>query len=223
MGLTQITRYCESTRPDRTSATEFCEDLGLVLILFMSKALESLEHRESLQPHLRRYIRWLQFEVGHFHAGELRKLTTDDPKWKSLVQDTEKRENFRSQLGTTIQGRFFLRIGENVPGILKGDVDPLVFMFEGDFIPEFYREVNQKVICYEPLNSYLDILSHSNPGLKILEIGAGTGATTDFIVDALSTRGDIKSRTLNCANYDYTDISPAFFEAAKERYESYIG
>ncbi|KAL9074826.1 MAG: hypothetical protein Q9161_001964 [Pseudevernia consocians] len=222
MGLAQIKRYCESTRPNRTSANEFYEDLGLVLLLFMSNTLESLENRESLQPHLRRYIHWLQCQVGRFHAGELANLTPDNPKWRSLVQDTEYRENICTRLGTTIQGGFFLRIGENLPGILKGDVDPLAFMFQGDLIPEFYREVNQKVICYEPLNRYLDILSHNNPSLKVLEIGAGTGATTDFILDALSTSRDEKSKRLNCTNYDYTDISPAFFEAAKERYESYL-
>ena len=140
------------------------------------------------------------------------------------MQDIEYRQNICSRLGTTIQGGFFLRIGENRPGILKGDVDPLTFMLQGDFIPEFYGEVNQKVICYEPFNRHLDVLSESNPSLKMLEIGAGTGATTDFILDALSTHGDKKSKTLNCANYDYTDKPPAFFfEAAKERYESYIG
>ncbi len=223
MGLSQITKYCERMRPDRPSATEFYEDLQLVLIMFMSDTLDSLEGRESMQPHLRHYVHWLRHQVDRFRAGDLPNITTESSKWTSLVEDREYREAVCSRIGTTIQGKFFLRIGKNLPGILKGDLDPLTFMFQGDAIPEFYKEVNRRVICYEPLNSYLDLLSHSNPGLKVLEIGAGTGATTDFLLDALSTHGDTKSNTLKCTSYDYTDISPAFFEAAKERYEIYSG
>lgn len=220
MELSQIAKYCESTRPNRASATEFYEDLGLVLIMFMSNTLDALaqEGCENLEPHLRHYIHWLQYQVDRFHAGELPKLATDNPKWISIVQDPEFREALCNRLETTVQGKFFTRIGRNLLGILRGDLNPLAFMFQGEFIPEFYREINSKVICYEPVNRYLDAMSHSNPGLKILEIGAGTGSTTDFIMDSLSTRG-----ALSCAQYDYTDISPAFFEAAKERYEAYHG
>lgn len=86
-------------------------------------------------------------------------------------------------------------------------------MFEGEFIPEFYRETNSKVICY------LGLMSHSNLGLKVIEIGAGIGATTDYVLDTLSTGGDRKTGTLSCAQYDYTDISSAFLKAGRERFK----
>ena len=225
MEPSQVARYCESARPNRASVSDFYEDLGLVLIIFMSNALDTLanEDRQSSQPHLRQYIQWLQYQVDRFQAGKVPKLATDHPKWISLLQDSEYREALCNQLDVTVQGRFFARIGKHLLEILRGDLDPLAFMFEGDSIPDFYREVNSRVICYEPLNRYLDVMSHSNPGLKILEIGAGTGATTDLILDALSTRGDGKMNAVKCVQYDYTDISPAFFEAARQRYEAHNG
>ena len=94
-------------------------------------------------------------------------------------------------------------------------------MFQDDSVPEFYREVNSKVVCYEPLYRYLDAMSHKNPGLTILEIGAGTGASTDYILDALKSHDKGAASIRNCSQYDYTDISPAFFEAAADRYEPY--
>lgn len=120
-----------------------------------------------------------------------------------------------------MQGKFFVRIGRSLLQILKGDLDPLTFMFADDSVPEFYREVNSKVICWEPLYRYLDTMSHKNPGLKILEIGAGTGASTDFILDALKGHDNGAATVRNCSQYDYTDISPAFFGAALDRYERY--
>ena len=86
-------------------------------------------------------------------------------------------------------------------------------MFQDDSAPVFYREVNNnnKVICSEPLYKYLDARTHKNARLKVLEIGAGTGASTNFILDALKANDKEAATVLNCSRYDYTDISPAFF------------
>ena len=118
----------------------------------------------------------------------------------------------------TVQGKFFVRLGHNLVSMLRGDIDPLTFMFEDDAVPEFYREVNREVVCYEPLKKYLKLLCHKNPGFKMLEIGAGTGSTTDYILNALSSHPQSATGPLQCSQYDYTDISPAFFEGASERY-----
>ncbi|KAH7213281.1 putative hybrid PKS-NRPS enzyme [Fusarium redolens] len=55
-------------------------------------------------------------------------------------------------------------------------------------------------------------LSHRYPRLNILEIGAGTGGTTNSVLNAI---GDTYGR------YTYTDISAGFFEAAKTRFHSH--
>jgi NADPH:quinone reductase-like Zn-dependent oxidoreductase/acyl transferase domain-containing protein len=57
------------------------------------------------------------------------------------------------------------------------------------------------------LQKYLDDLAHKNPGMKILEVGAGTGRATS---DMLSTLGE------RYVEYGFTDASPTSIEKARE-------
>ena len=219
----QALKYCESARPPRDSTANFYEDLGYALVKFMSDTLDKLRNQkgEYCQRYLQNYVQWMEYEVRRFHANELPSLSADNPRWIALLQEVQSWELLCHRLELTVQGKFFVRIGKNLLQILTGSLDPLTFMFEDDSVPEFYREVNSKVICYEPLYRYLDTMSHKNPGLKILEIGAGTGSSTDFILDALKPHDKEATSIRNCSQYDYTDISPAFFEAAVDRFERY--
>lgn len=214
--------YCESARPHRDSAIDFYEDLGYALIKFMSDSLDALGDRKEAhrQEHLQKYIQWVKYELKRFHASEVPGLSDGSPKWADL-RHYQSWETLCQRLESSVQGRFFVRVGKSLHKILKGDLDPLTFMFEDDLVPEFYREVNDKVICYEPLFKYLDAMSHKNPGLKILEIGAGTGASTNFILDTLKGHEKDAATILKCSRYHYTDISPAFFGPAADRYEHY--
>lgn len=221
----QVLEYCERKRPHRASEADFYQDLGFVLIMYLSDALHALTEQDlcCLGPHLHQYVKWSSFQLERFHAGSLPNLSSSHSKWISLEHDMEYREILVSQLESTKQGKFFVRIGRSLLPILKGELDPLAFMFQDGWVPEFYREINKNVVCYEPFNEYIDLMSHKNPGLKVLEVGAGTGATTDFMLDALSSHEEGGVRTLDCAHYDYTDLSPAFFESAATRFERYHG
>ena len=214
----RLLSYCESARPLRASSAEFYEDLGYVLMMFISNTLDELVGAEflSTESHLRKYREWMKHQLDRFHKGELPGLAYGNSKWTSLMHDEEYREALCKRLESTAQGKLFIRVGKNLPRLLTGELEPLAFMFHGNSVPEFYAEVNRQVICWEPIYKYIDLMCHKNPGLKILEIGAGTGATTDLILNALGTDG---VATLKCAQYDYTDISPAFFEAASQRYK----
>ena len=219
----QALKYCETARSHREPTADFYEDLGYALVKFMSDTLDKLGNQkgESCQSHLQKYVQWMEYEVRRFHTSQLPSLSADNPKWTALRQEVQSWDNLCQRLESTVQGKFFVRIGRNLLQILRGDLDPLTFMFEDDSVPKFYREVNLKVVCYEPLYRYLDTMSHKNPGLKILEIGAGTGSSTDFILDGLKGYDKEATSILNCSRYDYTDLSPAFFEAARDRYERY--
>lgn len=223
LNLQQIRMCCEKPRPSRASAVAFYKNLDLVLLIFMSSALEALkdEERKISQPHLRQYFRWLNDQVNKFYSGELPNKAIDHPKWKAITENAEYQEELFKTIELTNQGKFFVRIGRNLIKMLQGTVDPLTFMFQDDFIPQFYREINHQVIYFEPLNRYLDLICHKNPKLNILEIGAGTGATTDYILEALSSREQRGTGTLSCSRYFYTDISLTFFEAASDRYRAY--
>lgn len=59
---------------------------------------------------------------------------------------------------------------------------------------------------------FLKHLTHSKPNLRILEIGAGTGATSQTILAHLI----LPNKQPLYSQYTFTDISPAFFSTAKE-------
>lgn len=213
--------YCEKGRPQRVSPVQFYEDLGFVLIKFMSNALEALAGRDldSSKSHLHRYIQWMKHKVAKFDAGELPNLSKVNPKWALIVQDKEYREALCNRLeSTNSQGKLFIKVGRNLLKMLTGELDPLSFMFQDNSVPDYYKELNADVVCFQPFVRYLEAMAHKNPGLKILEIGAGVGATTANILNALAPLGQ---GTPRYSHYDYTDISPAFFENAKDLYKSH--
>lgn len=216
----QLSSYCESARPGCAAPKEFYEDLGFMLISFASEALCLLigEAQERPTTHLTRYVDFLKHKVELFNLGELPYLSSENPKWTALVKDRMYRDEVCQRLESSIQGAFFIKIGRHLPEIIAGSLDPLTFMFQDDFVTEFYREVNDKVICYEPFYRYVELMKHKIPGLKILEIGAGTGATTQYILRALGAQEHDTGCSLSCSQYDFTDISPAFFGTASERF-----
>ena len=58
-------------------------------------------------------------------------------------------------------------------------------------------------------------LAHKNPRAKILEIGGGTGGTTEYALNALGIEDPL------AGSYDFTDISSGFFEAAQEKFQAW--
>jgi acyl transferase domain-containing protein len=216
--------YCERARPQRVSPTQFYEELGFVLLMFMSNALDALVGRDLdfSKSHLHRYIQWMKHKVGRFDAGKLPNLSKADPKWALIVQDKEYREALCNRLeSTNFQGKLYVKVGRNLLKIVTGELDPLSFMFQDNSVPDYYREVNAEVICFQPFVRYLEAMAHKNPGLKILEIGAGVGSTTGYILNTLAPFGEDQRGTPRYSRYDYTDISPAFFENAKDLYKSH--
>ena len=222
--------YCEKARPPNRTPVEFYNDLGYVLLMFISRTLEALMGREGLvnrsasepESHLHRYIQWMKHQIGRFDAGELQNLSPKNPKWTLLTEDREYREALCDRLETTnSQGKLFLKVGRNLPKLLTGELDPLSFMFQDDCIPNYYKEVNTDVLCFQTFATYLDAMSHKNPGLRVLEIGAGTGAVTEDILKVLAPLDGDQQCTPKFARYDYTDISPAFFEKAEETFKKH--
>lgn len=219
---TKALEYCENARPNRASPVEFYKVLEFVMLRFMSDALDALaevDNRDS-RPHLRDYVNWMKHQVGKFHAGELTNVSHSDVIWTSLIQGGNDMETICNSVESTNPlGSFFVKVGRNLLSMLNGQLDPLTFLFKDNFVSDYYREVNSSVICFEPFATYLDTLSHKNPELNILEIGAGFGSATKYILDALAAVNATEG-VYRYGHYDYTDISPAFFELAKETYGS---
>ena len=116
-----------------------------------------------------------------------------------------------------VEGEAVNLIGENLTQVLAGKIDPLTLLLEGGLFYRLYSD-DSSVRCYSHLNQYLRHLVFKNPDMKILEIGAGTGGTSLPVLRILTQDG----RPM-FANYDFTDISPGFFESAQSLLKEWLG
>ncbi|HEY2873547.1 MAG TPA: KR domain-containing protein, partial [Reyranella sp.] len=125
-------------------------------------------------------------------------------------------------LADSLTGRFGQRLeidlarrsGRALPGVLTGETDPLSVLF-GDADgggksvyadPPFARMLNAMVVS--ALRAAVDALP-AGRALRVLEIGAGTGAVFEALSNAVPA---------DKLAFTFTDISPAFVEAAEDRF-----
>ncbi|KAF1995549.1 hypothetical protein P154DRAFT_610722 [Amniculicola lignicola CBS 123094] len=118
-----------------------------------------------------------------------------------------------SSLG--VEGELLARIGPVLPSILSGEADALSLLLEDDLLYRVYRE-DSSSRCSTYLTEYVGCLVFKNPNMRILEVGAGTGGSTLPLLSTLSPTG----RSI-CKSYDFTDISPGFFEQARSTLEKW--
>lgn len=110
-------------------------------------------------------------------------------------------------------GEVIVRATEWSEAIFSGKIEAIEVLIQDGGLENIYRFIQALCDCAR----YFELLGHSNPTMKILEIGAGTGGTTAEVLRGLT--GDDGERMY--ARYDYTDISTGFFTAAQERFKDH--
>ncbi|KAL8853081.1 MAG: hypothetical protein Q9221_002112 [Calogaya cf. arnoldii] len=105
-----------------------------------------------------------------------------------------------------------VRVARNLEQVLTGKLDALELLFSDDLIQEYYRKAHDAPYTIGRVRTYIDAMSHKNPGMKILELGAGTEGATSSIVDT-------PERHPRYSEYAFTDISPSFFAKAQEQFQ----
>ena len=105
------------------------------------------------------------------------------------------------------------RCGPALPEVLRGRADGVDLLFSGSpNAADFYREAPAYGLLNRLAGEAAGKLAAALPEgrqLRVLEVGAGTGATTAAVLAALP-----EGRT----DYVFTDISPGFFGEAEERF-----
>jgi NADPH:quinone reductase-like Zn-dependent oxidoreductase/SAM-dependent methyltransferase len=206
-----------SLRRNEEEALRVAENFNLAVIAYISDALNVLrnDRLEDIPSHHKQYLAWLHLQEERFQNG---KILHQKPEWESIINDPEqKNQLFRRVIDSGPEGALTSRIGSNLIGILRQEIDLIQLMFGDELMESYYRELHGTESIHHLLRSYLDVYSHKYSELKILEIGAGTGGTTLPILEALYPNGQ-PSRV---ATYTYTDISPGFFEKAKDKFKSW--
>jgi pyochelin synthetase len=118
---------------------------------------------------------------------------------------------------------YFRASAEALPALLRGDQDPLKLLF-----PEGRLDVSDNLYADALFNRWANrvaaatvralaerVPDGTHPGpVRIVEVGAGAGGTSAAVLDALAGMD---------VDYLYTDLSPFFVEAGRQRFADHPG
>ncbi|KAI0157191.1 hypothetical protein GGR52DRAFT_582973 [Hypoxylon sp. FL1284] len=208
----QLRELCnaKTTKQDETEPAHFYQRLEAALIKSVEKTLGNLPQLviENAMPHEKRFLSSMQYLIEKHEASGTADEVADDSCAEFILDQVE-----RSNPSWSI----FPVIARNLERIFLGQTDVLEILFEAGLAENLYRSIFDH-ICDQRFYRYIELASHENPGLKIIEIGAGTGGMTRHVTGALRAL-ELRTGTSRFQRYDYTDISPSFFAKAKEEFD----
>jgi len=196
------------------------ERLSLLCSLETLRRVRDLPVGTSLS-HLEKFRTWLVAQRQRAVDGTYDHVP-DAPTLASLGPEHLGAEMLAAQVavdGTSGSevGKVMVRSVEFAEAIFRGEIDSIEVLIQQSGLENVY--IYMQSLCeYE---RYFELLGHSNPCLRILEIGAGTGGTTEGVLKGL-TRPDSNGQPLRrYSQYDYTDVSVGFFGNAQQRFKDY--
>jgi NADPH:quinone reductase-like Zn-dependent oxidoreductase/SAM-dependent methyltransferase len=205
-----------SVPPEEAPLDEDEDFQELLAYHYVQNATTSLSSAEveKMPPHLQKYMAWARhiFKKDHYE-----RLLQSFPRFA----DEHTREEYEDQQRSRSSAiELHVETGRQLLSILRGESDALNLLFKSGLAGRYYAN-EMFAANYKMLASYLDLCAHKNPSLKILEVGAGTGGATKPIIAALSNDNKQTGIT-RFEEYMYTDISPAFFEKAKDLFKGHV-
>ncbi|EJP60751.1 polyketide synthase [Beauveria bassiana ARSEF 2860] len=187
---------------DPLSEHEYAEraKFNSAALYYMDRTLNEMEGQELpiLPPHLAKFHLWAKTIIG---------------QEKSAVRH-QPVEILADVADCDAQGQLICRVGEHLPRILRGEVQPLEIMLTDDLLSRFYEEHKGYARGNRILARFARHLSDIKMGMRVLEIGGGTGAATLPVMEELSQGGDSLPEYLS---YTFTDVSAGLFEKAKKK------
>ncbi|KAH7400779.1 hypothetical protein DE146DRAFT_653958 [Phaeosphaeria sp. MPI-PUGE-AT-0046c] len=201
----------------KTEAIRLIESLAVLCMIYTSSRLTSLS---IASPHLQKFRSWLVTEVSRMSSGSYHWLPSAQ-EWSTLPPSSIQPlldQAFTDASANTDSAPIasvLLTVLDNCESICLDRVTGIEILLPNSGLASiytFYQDMTS-------LTPFFNALGHSQPTLRVLEIGAGTGGTTAHILSALQS--DTGTRMFG--TYMYTDISAGFFPAAKEKFKEYAG
>ncbi|KAH8586816.1 hypothetical protein B0O99DRAFT_748056 [Bisporella sp. PMI_857] len=175
--------------------------LEIAAINYIRDALDYLESRSATPSsnHLTMLFNWMHDELSKTPRTELMHGQSKNTLYHQVASMGQK-------------GALLTLIGPQLGKIVQGDVDALSLMTGNEMLNEYYYKQKALFSANKAVASFVRTMSHKNPTLRILEIGAGTGATTKSILEGF---GGINKQHAKFESYMFTDIGLSFLDLAR--------
>ncbi|EWG35889.1 hypothetical protein FVEG_00079 [Fusarium verticillioides 7600] len=206
----RLTRLCAANAvpKDDSAVLENHSKLCHTLEIVAARVLKHIDN-SKIPAELQRHVEWMEHHVS--------KLSADHQDEATKISDEELESRLAEVDSVLPAWKLYTTCARKLPEILSGELDPLQVVFESDQADIFYSDLFRNLCADGQLNYLLDLASHENPALRVLEVGAGTGGMTGHVISALQER-EKRTGGLAFSEYTYSDISPAFFDAASQRW-----
>ncbi len=196
-------------------------DLTLLSLIFINDALKTISDAdiEHMDAHHQKYVAWIKLKLSEFHSGHLPGASS---AWKGLLDDPELRARLSSSVASaSSQGKLFVEVGKSIPAVLRKEISYHELLFSGDLASNFYSDMFKTAHLERALVTFLDALAHKYPNMNILELGAGTGGLTEYVMNVFGREQGKKSSAPRFRQFCFTDISHAFLEKGRNRFSEY--
>lgn len=193
---------------DDADLKTFLPKMEIAMLAAARKAIASITETQLADSpkYMMRYVASMEHQLAQYPEPARLKLTDKD--LELILQECEIEKP---------DWRVFPMVARALPSILCGQTDPVDLLFSSKALEALYEPSFKRHEDVGLLKSFLDLASHENPSLQILEVGAGTGAMSRHVINALrSCERETGQRRF--AEYVYTDISAAFFENARSSF-----
>jgi NADPH:quinone reductase-like Zn-dependent oxidoreductase/malonyl CoA-acyl carrier protein transacylase/SAM-dependent methyltransferase/acyl carrier protein len=206
----QLTQVLNANAPSKDDSAVLANHSKLcrALELVAARTLKRID-KAKVPEDLLRHVEWMEHHVS--------KLSRKQQLEADTIIDDDVEARLMEVDSVLPAWKLYTTCARKLPEILAGELDPLQVVFESDQADIFYSHLFQNLCADGRLNYLLDLTSHQNPALRVLEVGAGTGGMTGHVISALQER-EKRTGGLSFSEYTYTDISPAFFETASQRW-----
>lgn len=188
---------------DLMNHTLLMEQISLINIKQVVDQLTDKD-RSGLDWHRSRVVAWMEHVLAMTRTG---KHPTCRSEWLDGTQ--EDIEVLLERLAPSVTGLLAGVVGANMLRFLRGETSMLEEARKDDVLSRFYKEDPESKTMNDRLGDLVGQIAFRYPRMKILEIGAGSGSATKSILERIGS---------SYHSYTFTDISPGFFEEAKQQF-----
>ncbi|KAJ5109662.1 hypothetical protein N7532_002307 [Penicillium argentinense] len=197
---------------------------GLICFHYILAMATRLKDVHSDQPHLMKWKAWILAESAKINSGnhELFKslfdwseatetktlLVLKLQKFHRALESDVKNNQAQQAFSSVLPQWICIDPIRRIEIFYEGKKSPLEALMQNDRW-EVYHSAQDERISW---SNFLSLLCHSNPTLRVLEIGAGSGSGTKKALPCLKSSGGVRMYS----QYFFTDISPGFMAKAKE-------
>jgi acyl transferase domain-containing protein len=165
---------------------------------------------QTEMAHMQKYRAWIDSQVQTISNAENSAITALDDA--VIMGEVGRLVRQLSDTPVAACAVAIQKVVNNISALFSGQTQALDILLADDTLTKLYIATDA---CDR--SQFIQHLAHSKPNLRILEIGAGTGASTASMLKDLFLPEPIKQPLYS--KYTFTDISTAFFVSAKDHFK----